>query len=239
MGLDLTLAAFVLLAALRGWFKGFMLQAVRLVGLVACVYEAGPVRDFTRPYVEESLRGIRPDLLDRLLWWCACIVSYVVTVGLATWMIRLYRRRPYGEPDMYRGDQSAGLILGGAKGLLMAAFLVAGLERYALVHLQKIGGWAQEQADMSYALDWSRQYRPAARFWAAPPVQNFVAQVQRMGIRPPDSTEESTPVQTASRPKPALEITNLHPPDSQPPLETDDDLKAAVDAIRGELEGQR
>src|SRR5207248_2336435 len=109
----------------------------------------------------------------------------------------------------------------------------------ALVHLQKIGGWAQEQADMSYALDWSRQYRPAARFWAAPPVQNFVAQVQRMGIRPPDSTPEATPVQTASRPKAALELPGGNPPPSQPPLETEDDLKAAVDAIRGQLEGQR
>ena len=51
MGLDLALGGLVLLAAIRGWFKGFVMQAVRLSGLVACVYAADPIRDQVRPRV--------------------------------------------------------------------------------------------------------------------------------------------------------------------------------------------
>src|SRR3954447_21456464 len=43
MGLDLALAVIVLLSAVRGWLKGFVLQAIRLSGIVACVYAADPV----------------------------------------------------------------------------------------------------------------------------------------------------------------------------------------------------
>src|SRR5260370_34525537 len=88
MGLDLILAVLVLIEAIRGWLKGFVLQAVRLGALFACVYEATPVRDAVKPHVAEYLKGIRPDLLDRLLWWAACVVSYLVTVGLATRLVR-------------------------------------------------------------------------------------------------------------------------------------------------------
>ena len=48
MGLDIALGIMVLLGAIRGWFKGFVLQAIRLSGLVGCVYAAGPVRDYAQ-----------------------------------------------------------------------------------------------------------------------------------------------------------------------------------------------
>lgn len=183
MGLDLTLAGLVLIAAVRGWLKGFVLQSVRLGGLVACVYEAGPLRDLVKPHVQGYLPGIRPELFDRLLWWAACIISYVVTVGLATWLVRAYRRRPYGEPDLYRGDQAAGFMLGAAKGVLVSVFLLAALDQYALKYLKKVA-WADEQAAGSRALAWTQRYRPADRIWTAPPVRSFVMHVQKMGLKP-------------------------------------------------------
>ncbi|HEX8200072.1 MAG TPA: CvpA family protein, partial [Isosphaeraceae bacterium] len=111
MGLDVALGVLVLLAAVRGWFRGFLLQAIRLGGLVACVYLADPVRDLARPMAREHLATISPELLDKLLWWAAAVASYVVMTGVATWLVRAYRRHPYGESDPHRGDQSAGALL--------------------------------------------------------------------------------------------------------------------------------
>ena len=45
MGLDIALGLMILLGAIRGWFRGFVLQALQLGGLVGCVYAAGPIRD--------------------------------------------------------------------------------------------------------------------------------------------------------------------------------------------------
>ena len=42
MGLDLALGVIILIAAFRGWFQGFISQAVRLGALIACVYLGGP-----------------------------------------------------------------------------------------------------------------------------------------------------------------------------------------------------
>jgi uncharacterized membrane protein required for colicin V production len=206
MGLDLFLGLMVLIGAIRGWLKGFVLQAVQLGGLVACVYEAGPLRDFAKPHLEGYLRGIRPDLFDRLLWWVACVVSYVVTVGLATWLVRLYRRRPYGEPDLYRGDQAAGLLMGAAKALLIVTLLVAGLEKYALSYLKGLK-WAEQQAGTSHAVVWNEKYQPLARIWAWPPLQTFVTHVQKMGLGSPSSNAPAEPaVRTAAAPSQPLAL---------------------------------
>jgi hypothetical protein len=115
MGLDLVLGVIVLLAAIRGWLKGFLLQAIRLSGLVACVYVADPVRDLVKPYVVPYLPSIRPELVDRLLWWTAAAVSYVVLVGLATLIANYSRRRAFGLADPRRNDQYAGFALGAFK----------------------------------------------------------------------------------------------------------------------------
>src|SRR3954468_14264992 len=130
MGLDVALGVLVLLAAVRGWFRGFILQAIRLGGLIACVYLAAPVRDLVRPFAREHLATISPELLDKLLWWAAAAASYIITTGGATWLVQAYRRHPYGEPDPHRGDQSAGALLGASKGLLVVSFLVAGIDGY-------------------------------------------------------------------------------------------------------------
>jgi hypothetical protein len=232
MGLDVILGGLVLIAAVRGWFQGFVLQAIRLAGLVACVYEAGPLRDLARPYVQGYLAGLRPELLDRLLWWAGCVVAYVVTVGLATWLVRLYRRTSYGEPDPYRGDQAAGFLLGAAKGLLVTIFLAAAIDRYALGYLNRIE-WVASQASQSRALVWTQAYRPAEQVWAAPPVRRLVAHVQMMGLSQPSGSEPSpaaAQARGASRPR---TLAGPRPAQPAPPAELDPELED----LRRELHG--
>jgi len=187
--------------AIRGWLRGFLLQAIRLAGLVLCVYAADPVRDQIKPRVLGHLPSIRPELMDRILWWLSAVAAYVILVGLATLAVKLYRRQPYGgleEPN--RGDQFAGSMLGVAKALVVAAFLVAGVEKYALAHIKQIP-WALEQVETSRSMAWNNRYQPVPRIWSAPPVQHFVKHVQRMGLNRPDEApqEPTPPVRTASR----------------------------------------
>jgi uncharacterized membrane protein required for colicin V production len=216
MGLDIALGLVILAAAVRGWFRGFVLQAIRLAGLVGCVYVAAPVRDFARPYVAEYLKSVKPELLDRLLWWTAAVLSYVLAVGLASLAVKMYRRRPFGEVEPNRSDQFAGFLLGSLKGALIASFLVAGVQKHALGWLKSVD-WAQEQAKDSYALQWDGQYHPAEKLWNSQPVQHYVSQVKRMGLmmvpgrsQPDPASPEAKALQAAaSDGPPRLEIGDL------------------------------
>ncbi len=210
MGFDLALGCLVLLNAVRGWLKGFLIQATQLGGLVACVYVADPLRDLARPEVAKYLPTIAPGLMDRLLWWSSAVVAYIVMVGVASLVIKMHRRQPFGDREADRTDQFGGFLLGMAKGLLVAAFLSAGLEKYAIKAIQGVD-WAEAQAKTSTVLKWNAEYRPVARIWALPPVQFYVAHVRRMGLNAPshqpaepkpepEAKLEPDPVQTASRP---------------------------------------
>lgn len=184
MGLDLVLGGLVLVAAIRGWLRGFVTQAIKLGGLLGAIYLANPVRGLARPYVTEHLAAVRPDLLERLLWWASAAISYVVLVGAATLILKVQRRRTFGEPEPNRADQFAGLLLGGTKGALVAAFLLAGIESHARGWLQKVD-WAQKQAATSKALAWNSKYHPAMQFWGSAPVQHLVAVVRENGLNSP------------------------------------------------------
>jgi hypothetical protein len=75
MGLDIALGVMVALGAIRGWFRGFMLQAIHLGGLVGCVYAATPIRDEAKPYVVPYLTNVPPVMLDRMLWWLSAVIA--------------------------------------------------------------------------------------------------------------------------------------------------------------------
>src|SRR3954469_12020096 len=183
MGLDVALGIVILAAALRGWIKGFVSQAVRLVGFVACFYLADPVREQARPYVLAKLPKIDPALMDRILWWVAAVVSYVVLVGLITLTIQVMRTPPPpGLSRSKRNDQFAGLLLGVLKGGLVAAFMAAGVQKY-MPEIVKNVSWAGPQSDHSLALKWTEQYQPVPKIWAAPPVRRFVEHIQRNGLK--------------------------------------------------------
>ena len=130
MGLDVALGVVILIAAIRGWLQGFLYQVIRLGGLIACVYLAAPVRDQAKPYVAPYLPTIKPDLMDRLLWWVAAASSYVVLVGAATLALKMTKRPeiPGMPPQRSRNDQFAGFLLGIAQGGLIGG--VPGLRRW-------------------------------------------------------------------------------------------------------------
>jgi uncharacterized membrane protein required for colicin V production len=237
MGLDITLGVLVLVAAVRGWFRGFLGQAIRLASLVACVYLADPIRDVALPYAHEQLPSIRPEVLSKLLWWVGAAGSFVVLAGVATGILKLSRRKPYGEADPHRGDQSAGFLLGGAKGLVVAAFLVAGIDRYAAQYLKDLD-WVQDQLAASQAMALGRQYRPADRIWDSPPVRQYVAHIRKHGIQGPPAEpkpEILSEQKVADNPR-ALEIPAEADPAERPMAEKD--LNEALDAIERELKGQ-
>jgi uncharacterized membrane protein required for colicin V production len=210
MGLDVTLGVIILIAAFRGWFQGFITQAVRIAGLVACVYLAEPVRDYAKPYVLPYLPVIPADLVDPILWWVSAVVTYVVTVGVATLVIKMTRRPEIpGIPQAGRNDQFAGFMFGASKGVLIAAFATAGIQKYATEPIKTVP-WAEEQVKTSWAAQWNEEYHPVPRIWSSPPVRHFVNYVERMGLRKASEPSQSPsgeaaegegpPVRTASRP---------------------------------------
>ena len=214
MGLDLGLGVIILMAAYRGWVQGFVSQAVRIAGLISCVYLAEPVRDYAKPYVFPYLPTIQPELVDRLLWWVSAVATYVVLVGLVTLIIKMTRRPEIpGIRESGRNDQFAGFLVGAAKGLIAVAFLTAGVQKYASKHLGVLP-WAEEQVKTSWAFKWNEQYQPVSRIWESTPVKHYVAQIHRMGLQDPagpsqpatgDQPTDNPLVHTASR-APKLEL---------------------------------
>lgn len=237
MGLDLVLGGLVLIAAIRGWFKGFVLQAVRLVGLIACVYLADPVLAQVRPHVISYLPKAPADLMERLLWWASAAASYVVLAGLATLAVKLYRRQPVGLAEPNRGDQFAGLLLGAAKGALVVAFLASGVQKHALETLKKFPR-VEEQSRTSQVLKWDEKYRPAETIWTSPPVRHFVGRVRQRGFFNPSVLLDSRPVETASgrTPRLSLPADDSTSEDSIPPL--DPELARALEERKGQIQGQ-
>lgn len=217
MGLDLALGALILFSALRGWLKGFLVQAIRLGGLIASVYAAGPVRDQIKPYAAGQLVAVKPEVLDRLLWWVSGVGSFFVIVGVASLIVAVSRRKTFGMDEGNRADQFAGFGFGAIKGVVVAAFVIAALQTYAEPQLAQFP-WAAEQKKESYAWQWHQEYRPAKRIWQAPPVKHFVARIQKMGLIGlpaglPEievEGEPKKPIQTASR-TPRLSIPKAAP----------------------------
>jgi len=234
MGLDLALGGLVLFLAVRGWFKGFVLQAIRLAGVVLCVYAADPLRAQVKPRVLGYLPTIRPELIDRMLWWSSAVAAYVLLVGVATVAVKLYRRHPYGLIEPNRADQLGGLMLGGVKGVVVAALVVAGIQKYALVHLKAMPS-AQEQVNTSRSIHWNERYQPVARVWATQPVQHFVNQVRRMGLNAPAETpKETAAVQMSSR-TPKLQWQSSWDEPAASSAGIDPEVVDTVEAIHEEL----
>jgi uncharacterized membrane protein required for colicin V production len=217
MGLDIALGAIVLVAGIRGWLKGFLLQAIQLGALVGCVYLAAPLRDLARPYALDYFPGIQPEILDKLLWWVGAVLAYLVTAGIAISTVRLYRRRHYLEGmEPNRGDQGAGFLLGAAKGALIAVFLAAGISRYVPAYV-KSSGWLPEQIASSRALQLSERYHPADQLWRSAPVQEFVSRIRAGGLGEKPSSRDTARLDEPSHvqaPPPAKDPlpSEIHPP---------------------------
>ncbi len=194
MGLDLAVGAVVLIAAIRGWLRGFVGQAIRIAGFVACFYLAGPVRDHARPYVATRLPRIDPALVDRMLWWASALAAYVVLVGVATILVKLGRRPDAsGDAPARRDDRFAGFVLGAGKGALAAVFLLAAFQKYAVPWQGKVD-WLDGMTAGSLTLEWNKEYQPAPTIWESTPVQRFVDQIRRNGLgKSAEAPREPTP----------------------------------------------
>ncbi|WP_161602100.1 CvpA family protein [Tautonia marina] len=258
MGMDVILGAMVVIAALRGWFRGFFAQAIRIGGLVGGIYLAAPLRDLARPIVAARLTSMTPELLDRLLWWVALVVAFVVLTGVATGILMASRRRITRDRiasgvagPSHRGDQSAGALLGAAKGAIVVAFLLSAIQPYMPEYVAS-GGWVGEQVETSYVLAWSARYEPARRLWEAEPVQALVTHVRQMGLGGTDSDADADPESTGSEDDSrgifAIEAsqpeTQARAPARRPaplaveskPSEPPKDLQSALEEVRRDLE---
>jgi len=216
MGLDITLGVVIFIAAIRGWFKGFVRQAIPLAAMVGCVYAADPLRELARPRARAYFPSIGPDVLDRLLWWTAAALSYLLMTGVALSIVRAMKRRTYGEPEPNRADQGAGFTLGAAKGLIVASCIAAAISSYAPPYFPS-APFAEEQTKSSRAMEWARKYRPAETLWQSPPVQAFVARVKSRGV-----WSGETKARPSEEHKPGkLEVETAQPsPPSEPPIRT-------------------
>ena len=247
MGLDVTLGVIILVAAFRGWFQGFITQAVRIAGLVACVYLAEPVRDYAKPYVLPYLPAIQPALVDRLLWWVSAAVTYVVLVGVATLIIKMTRRPEIpGIPQAGRNDQFAGFMLGASKGVLIAAFATAAIQKYGMEPIKTVP-WAEEQVKTSWAAKWNEDYHPVPQdlVVAARPPPRQLRRAHGTAASPASRRSRRTAKKTMRRPRPfappadpptrmsrATLVTSGEPPKPAERLDPDDqaiaDLKAEL-----------
>jgi uncharacterized membrane protein required for colicin V production len=243
MAIDIAAGVIVLLASIRGLRRGFLAQAIGLAALVGCVYAADPLRDLALPYAQAKFPTIQAPLFAKLLWWTAAVLGFVVMAGLATTIVKLLKTKPYnGEPEKDAADQGGGFVLGAAKGVIVTAFLLWGLQTYEPAAM-KLGPWVEQQMTKSRVLMLSRKHHPAERLWHAPPVQSFVSRVKSRGFwqhssdetAPPaesaPSTEspetESAPIQASAGRKPTLEMPKLDPDSPEFLREVDRIMKAA------------
>jgi uncharacterized membrane protein required for colicin V production len=230
MGLDVALVIIILIAAIRGWLQGFVYQAIRIGGLIACVYLADPVRDQGKPYVLRYLPTVPPEVMERLLWGVAAALSYVVLVGGTTLVLKMTKRPeiPGVPPQRSRNDQFAGFLLGIAKGLLVAAFVTHGIQTYALKQVETIS-WAKDQTRSSLALKWDGQFHPAARIWGSVPVQHLVNRIQRMGLRDSVPSSPAGGSQDAQS-HPVVQTASRSDADASTPVTPGDDPQGAPPA---------
>jgi hypothetical protein len=210
MGLDIGLAVVILLAGVRGWFRGFAFQAVQLACLVGTLFLAAPVRDLARPYAREAFPSIDPPSLDKLLWWTAAVVGYVALTGAGYSLVRFHRKRAFADLEPRRGDQGAGFALGALKGAVVVAFVASSLAARSDAYL-KSGGWSAQQVQTSRALALAVQHRPAEAIWQSRPVQALVTLVRREGLG------ETLSNPTPPGPVPAPDAHDLEPSAVQPP----------------------
>ena len=247
MGLDVALGLMILFGGVRGWFKGFLAQSIQIGGIIASVYLATPIRELVRPKIKSMLASVDPVVLEKLIWWGAVFLCYVLIRALASALINVTRRPPVpGVPaDSRFGDRSAGFFFGLAKSAIVAAFLIAAMDEHAIKYL-KSESWADEHVFQSYSLALSRKYRPAERIWTSEPVAHFVSYVRREGVdlRPARNEGESDSASNRTarrenRPSRELDMSGAKKPgagvENPPDLEIDPEIERRIDRMREEL----
>lgn len=189
MGWDVAAGLILLWSALRGYFHGFLVPALKLSALIGSVYLAGPVRDFALPHVQPYFTAIAPATFAKMLWWAGAFGSYLVVAFVACGSVGLVRKRiergaivdPKGRevPGGPRPDRALGLVFGSAKGALVVALLSGLVLRYE--SKLSVMAWADDLLKTSQAIAIVRDHDPIGAIWNAPPVVRYRDHVYREG----------------------------------------------------------
>jgi uncharacterized membrane protein required for colicin V production len=247
MGLDITLGILVLLGGIRGWIKGFLLQAIQVGALIGSIFLADPIRDLARPYLAPHLPSLQPALIDRMLWWAAAVLGYIVISGVPSSLVRLIRSRPAAELDARWGDCGIGFLLGAAKGLVFVSFLTWGLQSFAVPRYAADPGWIGKQLSTSRGLELARRHEPGRQIWTSEPVQLVVDRVRTRGLgagsvapAAPDATAAPITDGPAIEAPPAASARaqTTKVPAQIPPIELDPEVRAIEDLLRSAPESR-
>lgn len=179
MGLDLALLLVVAIFGIRGLMSGFVIPVVKLTALVSAFYLAGPIRDACQDNVHPYFSAIEAATFSKILWWALVFISYIVMAGLASLMVKLADRKlPKDFPG--RGlSKAGGLILGLAKGGLLAALVATGALNYG-PKLQSLFD-VESILSESQATAWVKDNQPIDTVWNWSPVVSFRTHVYDKG----------------------------------------------------------
>ena len=182
MGLDIALGLIALGMAVSGWRNGFWVQIMRLICLVAGLYLAEPIALRAEPYVSQHIKIEDAKLLQRGLWWGSWLVVYTLGSMIVSMAARVgrWRKSPLQAELEPPGnfDPIMGFLFGLTKAAVVAAFITAALDRYAIEKIQH-RDWAKNYVVNSKALVYSRQYEPVPKILGAEPVKSMLTMMDK------------------------------------------------------------
>ncbi len=117
-GIDIAIAGILVIFAIRGFIKGFLLGLASLAGLILGIYAAYHFSDYTREMLEGHV-SIPPDYIK--------LIAFILTFVLVLLLIHLIARlieKIVTLVGLSFVNKLAGLILGLAKGVLITGVLV-------------------------------------------------------------------------------------------------------------------
>jgi uncharacterized membrane protein required for colicin V production len=117
--LDLVVLALVAVFALRGAFKGFVWQAVRLVALFGAVWGAGAWHEWVAARLANVFTFL-PNASVPLVAWVLVFLALLILGAYLAHMARGLIR----SADLSGLDRTAGFILGGATGAALCTVLL-------------------------------------------------------------------------------------------------------------------
>jgi membrane protein required for colicin V production len=115
---DLAVAGFVLLAALRGWWRGFFRELFGLVGLAVGFYVAAKYTPVVSPWFAERVTG--PEALRDGI----AFVSLFVAANLATNIVGFILDRVAAAFLLGGVNRAAGAVFGAGKAVAVAAVVL-------------------------------------------------------------------------------------------------------------------
>lgn len=124
MAVDIVVGLFLLVAIVRGWMKGFLVQLGQIV-LVALAFGAGRLfGHLLEPALSDAFDASHPQVTETVAFFAVFVLVYIVGAVLLHWLTRDLHR----EGGVFStADKSLGLVFGLAKGALLVYVFIIGL----------------------------------------------------------------------------------------------------------------